>query len=70
MATDSKPRVLLAEGSDPGPLAWLREQAEVIEIANNDPDFVNVLQTVHGLLVRTYTKVTAAFLDQAPLCSK
>ena len=66
MSESSKPRVLLAEGSDPTPLAWLREQAEVIEIAPDDPAFLSSLKDVQGLLVRTYTKVTAKLLDHAP----
>jgi D-3-phosphoglycerate dehydrogenase len=60
-------RVLLAEGSDPKPLAWLREHAEVIEIGPDDSGFNDALKTVQGLLVRTYTKVTASLLDRAPM---
>jgi phosphoglycerate dehydrogenase-like enzyme len=62
-----RPRVLLTEGSDPAPLAWLHERAEVIEIGASDPGFTAALATAQGLLVRTYTKVNAAMLDQAPL---
>jgi phosphoglycerate dehydrogenase-like enzyme len=62
----SLPRVLVTEGSDPTPLAWLRERADVIEISASDPNFSAELKSAQGLLVRTYTKVTAAFLDQAP----
>jgi phosphoglycerate dehydrogenase-like enzyme len=63
---NSLPRVLVAEGSDPIPLAWLRERAEVLEISASDPAFATEIKSAQGLLVRTYTKVTAAFLDQAP----
>jgi D-3-phosphoglycerate dehydrogenase len=61
------PRVLLTEGSDAAPLAWLRERADVVEIGPADAGFAEALNTARGLLVRTYTKVNAAMLDQAPL---
>jgi phosphoglycerate dehydrogenase-like enzyme len=60
------PRVLVTEGSDPAPLAWLRERADVLEIPSTDPAFPAELKSAQGLLVRTYTKVTAALLDHAP----
>jgi phosphoglycerate dehydrogenase-like enzyme len=56
----------MTEGSDPTPLAWLRDHAEVLEIGVDDPGFAREIQAAEGLLVRTYTKVNAAFLDQAP----
>jgi len=67
MADANRPRVLLAEGSDPTPLAWLRERAEVIELSPDQSGFLDALKSAQGLLVRTYTKVNAAMLDQAPL---
>jgi phosphoglycerate dehydrogenase-like enzyme len=39
----------------------------VVEIGASDPGFSAALATAQGLLVRTYTKVNAALLDQAPL---
>jgi phosphoglycerate dehydrogenase-like enzyme len=66
MPTSNRPRVLVTEGSDPTPLAWLRDRAEVIEISATDPSFAIELQSAKGLLVRTYTKVNAAMLDLAP----
>ncbi len=66
MPTSQRPRILLTEGSDPKPLAWLAEQADVLEISASDPAFPAELKTADGLLVRTYTKVTAALLNQAP----
>lgn len=60
------PRVLVTEGSDPAPLQWLKENADVQEIAASDPVFPDALKSAEGLLVRTYTKVTAGFLDGAP----
>jgi phosphoglycerate dehydrogenase-like enzyme len=62
----SLPRVLVTEGSDAGPLQWLKQKADVLEIAASDPAFGSELKTAEGLLVRTYTKVTSAFLDGAP----
>src|SRR5271166_2834343 len=60
------PTVLVAEGSDPRPLAWLKEHATVREIPSTDPSFFDALKDADGLLVRTYTRVNAAFLDRAP----
>ncbi|HMB96621.1 MAG TPA: NAD(P)-dependent oxidoreductase [Tepidisphaeraceae bacterium] len=61
-----KPIVLVTEGSDARPLAWLREQAQVIEISPDDAKFDAALATADGLLVRTYTKVNRALLEKAP----
>jgi phosphoglycerate dehydrogenase-like enzyme len=60
------PLVLLAEGSDPRPLQWLKERARVVEAAPGDPGFARHLADAEGLLVRTYTKVNAALLEAAP----
>ncbi len=57
--------VLVAEGSDPRPMQWLKEHARVVEIAPTDPAFFEKLAGAEGLLVRTYTKVNAALLDRA-----
>jgi phosphoglycerate dehydrogenase-like enzyme len=61
-----KPIVLVTEGSDPRPLEWLREHAQVVEIAPDDPEFDKRLAMADGLSVRTYTKVNAALLAKAP----
>src|SRR5690606_41057690 len=63
---DGKPLILVTEGSDPTPLAWLREQAEVREIKVDDPAFDEALRDAAGMVVRTYTKVDDALLDRAP----
>lgn len=63
---DGKPLILVTEGSDPTPLAWLREQAEVREIKVDDPAFDEALRDAAGMVVRTYTKVNDALLDRAP----
>ena len=61
-----KPTVLVTEGSDPRPLAWLRQQVNVVEIPYDDPAFDRHLATADGLVVRTYTKVNESMLDKAP----
>ncbi|HEY7118539.1 MAG TPA: NAD(P)-dependent oxidoreductase, partial [Tepidisphaeraceae bacterium] len=60
------PKVIVTEGSDARPLAWLKERANVIEIPYDDPTFEAQLATADGLVVRTYTKVNAALLAKAP----
>lgn len=61
-----KPVVLVTEGSEPKPLEWLKEHAEVLQCAVTDPAFPAALQRAQGMVVRTYTKVNDALLDQAP----
>ena len=61
-----RPRVLITEGSDARPLAWLRERADVVEMRTDDPSFSEQLAQAQGLIVRTYTRVTPAFLEGAP----
>lgn len=61
-----KPIVLVTEGSEPRPLQWLRQHAQVIEISPDDPSFDAQLACAEGLVVRTYTKVTAEFVAKAP----
>ncbi|HSU69473.1 MAG TPA: NAD(P)-dependent oxidoreductase [Tepidisphaeraceae bacterium] len=66
MADLRKPIVLVTEGSDPAPLNWLKEQAEVIEGSHESPEFESRLATAEGMVVRTYTKVNDALLARAP----
>jgi D-3-phosphoglycerate dehydrogenase len=47
-------------------MRWLRERAEVIELASNESGFDEALKRAEGLCVRTYTRVTNEFLDRAP----
>lgn len=61
-----KPIVLVTEGSDPRPLQWLREQADVREVRLEDPRLEAELASAEGMVVRTYTKVNDALLDKAP----
>src|SRR4029079_10325613 len=60
------PVVLVTEGSDPEPLRWLRERAQVVEISPADPAFARELARADGMTVRTYTKVNGAMLSAAP----
>jgi len=62
----ARPVVVVTEGSDPRPLEWLRERAEVLEVKYDDPALPQALARADGAVVRTYTKVTEAWLAQAP----
>ena len=62
----TRPTVLVTEGSDPTPLKWLHDEANVIEIAADDPAFDKALAEAEGMVVRTYTKVNDAMLAKAP----
>ncbi|MGD1276570.1 MAG: NAD(P)-dependent oxidoreductase [Tepidisphaeraceae bacterium] len=63
---DTRPLVIVTEGSDPRPLQWLRERARVVEMPTAHPQFGQQLAEARGLVVRTYTKVNAALLQEAP----
>ena len=56
----------MTEHSDPTPIAWLRERADVRQVAIDDPLVLTDLAQADGLLVRTYTQVNDALLDKAP----
>ena len=45
------PLVLVTEGSDKAPLAWLNEQARVIEAAPDSPAYTAALPDVAGMVV-------------------
>src|SRR3954447_3078624 len=61
-----RPIVVMTEHSDPVPVAWLRERADVRDVGVEDPLFSLNLAVAEGLLVRTYTQVNDALLDKAP----
>jgi len=61
-----KPNVLVTEGSDPKPLDWLKQHANVIECRYDDPSIDQHLAVADGLVVRTYTRVNASLLERAP----
>ena len=56
----------MCEGSDLKPLEWLRERAEVVEVAYDADGFAAELARADGLIVRTYTRVTSEMLNGAP----
>ena len=60
------PLVMVTEGADPTPLAWLRERARVVEAAPDSPAFDAALPDAAGMVVRTYTRVNAALLSRCP----
>jgi D-3-phosphoglycerate dehydrogenase len=60
------PLVLVTEGSDPKPLAWLKERAQVVEANPDSAEFNAALPEVAGMVVRTYTRVNAALLTRCP----
>lgn len=66
MTASNRPVVLVTEGSDAAPLLWLRERAEVIEAPPDSPDLAGHLAIAQGMVVRTYTRVNQAMLEQAP----
>jgi phosphoglycerate dehydrogenase-like enzyme len=61
-----KPLVIVTEPNDPGPTAWLREHARVIEMKSDDARFFETLADAEGLVIRTYTRVNDELLDRAP----
>lgn len=63
---DSRPTVIVTEGSDATPLQWLKEQVHVVEAGAEEPAFAQHIATARGLVVRTYTRVDDALLDRAP----
>ncbi|GIW76599.1 MAG: hypothetical protein KatS3mg104_1662 [Phycisphaerae bacterium] len=65
MKTD-RPIVVVTEGSDPEPLDWLKQRADVREVAYDSPELAGHLRQADGLVIRTYTRVTDAFLNQCP----
>jgi D-3-phosphoglycerate dehydrogenase len=47
-------------------MAWLKERAQVLEVGLADPKLDEALALAEGLVIRTYTKVTEAFLAKCP----
>jgi len=64
--TSARPVVLVTEGSDPVPLDWLKQQAEVVEVRYDDPAFDAQLARAQGMVLRTYTRVNDVMLSKAP----
>ena len=65
MAT-TNPIIVVTEGSDPVPLDWLKARADVREVPYDAADLDANLAVAEAILVRTYTKVTKAFLEKCP----
>jgi phosphoglycerate dehydrogenase-like enzyme len=57
---------LQTEHLDPGAAAWLASRVELVPVAEGDRNFGELLARCQGLVIRTYTKVNQALLDQAP----
>lgn len=63
----NRPAVVITETLADRPAAWLAERAELRWVPHDQPDAVRAaLADAAALLVRTYTRVDAALLDQAP----
>lgn len=61
------PHVLITETLDPVPARWLEQHAQVVWCAHDKVEELrDHLARAQGLVVRTYTQVNAALLDQAP----
>jgi D-3-phosphoglycerate dehydrogenase len=58
--------VLQTEDLDAAAAAWMRESCELTVCHFSEPDFDALLAKADGAVVRTYTRVDAAFLDKAP----
>jgi phosphoglycerate dehydrogenase-like enzyme len=63
---NDKPLVIQSEHLADEAARWLAERCELRVVAYDDPDFADALRDAEGLIVRTYTKVTASLLDRAP----
>lgn len=62
----NKPLVLVTEGSDPVPLNWLKERANVLEAGPDSAEFAAALPEALGMVIRTYTRITPDLLARAP----
>ena len=61
-----RPLVILTEYLDQEAITWLSERVELVECAVDDSRFPELLARASGLVIRTYTIIDQAFLDQAP----
>ncbi|HAI11296.1 MAG TPA: hypothetical protein DCM28_06290 [Phycisphaerales bacterium] len=64
----SKSTIIITETLDPVCASWLEERANVIWHMHDQPGVEEVLATVDGAVVRTYTQINDAFMDLAPNC--
>jgi len=59
-----KPRIVVTEGLEKTPFAWLRENADVVEVSWKEPEKLRAaLMDADALIVRTYTKVNDELLS-------
>ncbi|MEM6756602.1 MAG: NAD(P)-dependent oxidoreductase [Planctomycetota bacterium] len=61
-----RPLVLVTETLDRRCADWLAERCEIAWVRFDDPSFNGRLHQADALVVRTYTQVNQALLDQAP----
>lgn len=63
----SKPRIIVTEGLEETPFAWLKQNADVVEINWKKPaELRAALKDADALIVRTYTLVTDELLSHGP----
>jgi phosphoglycerate dehydrogenase-like enzyme len=62
----NRPLVIQAEELSPASAAWLAQHCDLHACSPSDPRFPSLLAQAHALIVRTYAKVDAALLAQAP----
>lgn len=62
----NKPVVLITEPITAEPKTWLSDRCNVCEGILEDPAIQMKLSEIHGLVVRTYTRVDADLLDRMP----
>ena len=62
-----KPKIVVTEGLEKVPFAWLRENATVVEASWKEPEkLFAALADADAVIVRTYTQVNEAFLARGP----
>ncbi len=65
--TPSPHIIVVTEGLEKIPFAWLREHATVREVSWKEPEKLHAaLKDADGLIVRTYTQVNSALLSHGP----
>src|SRR4051812_34218672 len=61
------PTIVVTEGLEATPYAWLRQHAAVLDVSWKDSDKLKAaLAQADGLIVRTYTRVNETLLAYAP----
>jgi phosphoglycerate dehydrogenase-like enzyme len=61
-----KPLVIQTEHLETEAAQWLSQHCELVACGVDDAEFATHLSRAEGLVIRTYTNVDAALLDQAP----